>query len=217
MSCNGKDGNYNVSWFLLLLFLFFRVVFVVALAYLSCVHLHRIYYDYGSPTIDITAPLMIITQKVTTLAFSIHDGMSRPDDELNASQRFHAVRKLPSLLEYFAYCLHFQSLLAGPIVLYKDYVEFIEGHNILRHAPSTNVSALFFFCIRSKLFETNVNQKIFTVCPPSSTGQLLKRPRRHPDSGGAVANAHRRREGDRQFRVCLHLHEVRHCVSDQKP
>lgn len=116
------------------------MVFVVAMGYLMCVHLHRLYYDYGSPTIDITAPLMIITQKVTTLAFSIHDGMSRPESELSASQNFHAVRKLPSLLEYFAYCLHFQSLLAGPIVLYKDYVEFIEGHNLLRHAPSTNVT-----------------------------------------------------------------------------
>lgn len=118
----------------------FRMVFVVAMGYLMCVHLHRLYYDYGSPTIDITAPLMIITQKVTTLAFSIHDGMSRPESELTASQSYHAVRKLPSLLEYFAYCLHFQSLLAGPIVLYKDYIEFIEGNNILRHAPSTNVS-----------------------------------------------------------------------------
>lgn len=50
---------------------------VVALAYLSCIHLHRQYRDYGSYTVDITGPLMIITQKVVSLAFSIHDGFVR--------------------------------------------------------------------------------------------------------------------------------------------
>lgn len=50
---------------------------VVALAYLSCIHVHRQYRDYGSYTVDITGPLMIITQKVVSLAFSIHDGFTR--------------------------------------------------------------------------------------------------------------------------------------------
>lgn len=50
---------------------------VVALAYLSCIHIHRQYFDYGSYSVDITGPLMIITQKVTSLAFSIHDGFKR--------------------------------------------------------------------------------------------------------------------------------------------
>lgn len=47
---------------------------IAALFYMSCIHLHRQYNDYGSYTLDITGPLMIITQKVTSLAFSIHDG-----------------------------------------------------------------------------------------------------------------------------------------------
>lgn len=115
------------------------MVLAVALVYLSCVHLHRLYYDYGSPTLDITGSLMIITQKVTTLAFSIHDGLSRDDHELTKSQRYHAVQKIPSVLEYFAYVLHFQGLMAGPVVLYKDYIEFIEGCHILKHAPASNV------------------------------------------------------------------------------
>lgn len=119
------------------------MVLVVALMYLSCIHLHRLYYDYGSPTIDITGALMIITQKVTTLAFSIHDGLCRDEEELTKSQRYHAVRKIPSMLEYFAYCLHFQGLLAGPMVLYKDYVEFIEGYHIYKHSTSINVSRRF--------------------------------------------------------------------------
>ncbi|KAG4067763.1 hypothetical protein HA402_005535 [Bradysia odoriphaga] len=115
-----------------------RVVLVVSMLYLSCIHLHRLFYDYGSATVDITGPLMIITQKVTTLAFSIHDGVYRDESELSKTQQYHAVRKLPSALEYFAYVLHFQGLMAGPLVFYRDYIEFIEGSHILRHTPSSN-------------------------------------------------------------------------------
>uniref|UniRef100_A0A1B0CWJ1 Uncharacterized protein n=2 Tax=Lutzomyia longipalpis TaxID=7200 RepID=A0A1B0CWJ1_LUTLO len=114
-----------------------RLVMVVALLYLSCIHLHRQYYDYGSYSLDITGPLMIITQKVTSLAFSIHDGFTREQKELTKSQQYHAVKKLPSALEFFSYALHFQGILAGPIVFYRDYMEFIEGYHILKHAPGT--------------------------------------------------------------------------------
>ncbi|EGW09779.1 Membrane-bound O-acyltransferase domain-containing protein 2 [Cricetulus griseus] len=37
--------------------------------------------------------MMIITQKITSLAFEIHDGMFRKDEELTPSQRGLAVRK----------------------------------------------------------------------------------------------------------------------------
>ncbi|XP_059620421.1 lysophospholipid acyltransferase 6 [Phlebotomus argentipes] len=112
-----------------------RLVMIVALTYLSCIHLHRQYYYYESYSLDISGPLMIITQKVTSLAFSIHDGFTREQKELTKSQQYHAVQKLPSALEFFSYALHFQGILAGPLVFYRDYVEFIEGYHILKHAP----------------------------------------------------------------------------------
>lgn len=115
-----------------------RLVMVVALAYLSCIHLHRQYYDYGSYSLDITGPLMIITQKVTSLAFSIHDGFTRDIKDLTRSQQEHAIQKLPSALEFFSYTLHFQGLMAGPLVFYKDYIDFIEGYHILKQTAKTN-------------------------------------------------------------------------------
>ncbi|XP_058832711.1 lysophospholipid acyltransferase 6 isoform X2 [Topomyia yanbarensis] len=115
-----------------------RTVMVVALAYLSCIHLHRQYYDYGSYSLDITGPLMIITQKVTSLAFSIHDGFTREISDLTDSQQQHAIRKLPSALEFFSYTLHFQGLMAGPLVFYKDYIDFIEGYHILKKTAVSN-------------------------------------------------------------------------------
>ncbi|XP_041632755.1 lysophospholipid acyltransferase 6 isoform X2 [Drosophila kikkawai] len=114
-----------------------RAVLLVAMSYLLCVHLMRQLYDYGSYALDITGPLMIITQKVTSLAFSIHDGFVRRDEDLTKAQQYHAIRKMPSALEYFSYVWHFPSILAGPLVFYKDYIDFVEGYNLLS-SPSGN-------------------------------------------------------------------------------
>lgn len=114
---------------------------VVALTYLSCIHLHRLYYEYGSYSLDITGPLMIITQKVTSLSFSIHDGHISKNINLKPSQKLYVVERIPSILEYFSYVLHFQGLMAGPMVFYNDYIEFIEGNHFLKHSPMVyNVS-----------------------------------------------------------------------------
>ncbi|XP_066091455.1 lysophospholipid acyltransferase 2 isoform X2 [Saccopteryx bilineata] len=74
-------------------------------------------------------PMMIITQKITSLAYEIHDGMFRKDEELTPSQRDLAVRRMPSLLEYFSYTCNFMGILAGPLCSYKDYITFIEGRS----------------------------------------------------------------------------------------
>ncbi|XP_044018627.1 lysophospholipid acyltransferase 2 isoform X2 [Aphidius gifuensis] len=102
-----------------------RVVLVLALGYLSCVHIYRQLYDYTSYTLDITAPLMVITQKVISLAYSIHDGSSRDELELTPLQRHQAVKKIPTVLEFFGFIFHFQALLVGPVIFYRDYIEFI--------------------------------------------------------------------------------------------
>lgn len=116
------------------------MVLVVALTYLSCIHLHRQIYDYGSYTLDITGPLMVITQKVTSLAYNIHDGLSRKecDSDLTENQKYYMVKKMPSALEYFSYVLHFQALMAGPILFYVDYINFIDGTNLLVPKPTAS-------------------------------------------------------------------------------
>lgn len=107
-----------------------RVVLTTAMIYLSCVHYHRQMYNYASYTLDITGPLMVITQKVTSLAFSVHDGLTRRDEELTPTQRHQAVKKMPTTLEFFSYVFHFQALMAGPVIFYRDYIDFIHGHNL---------------------------------------------------------------------------------------
>uniref|UniRef100_A0A4P6D767 Putative membrane protein n=1 Tax=Rhodnius prolixus TaxID=13249 RepID=A0A4P6D767_RHOPR len=106
-----------------------RKVMVVSLAYLSLIHLHRLLYEAGNYALDVTGPLMVMTQKATSLAFCIHDGFKKEND-LTRSQKYYAVRKIPSILEYFSYMLQFHTLMVGPLVFYRDYDDFIKGSNL---------------------------------------------------------------------------------------
>ncbi|XP_011332945.1 membrane-bound O-acyltransferase domain-containing protein 2 isoform X2 [Ooceraea biroi] len=135
-----------------------RVVFVIALIYLSFIHFHRQIYDYGSYTLDITGPLMVITQKVTSLAYSVHDGLTRRAEELTPMQRHQAVQKMPTILEYFSYIFHFQALMAGPVIFYRDYIDFIHG----QHIPGT----------RTGLYDSRKKE---IVLEPSPTWVVVKK------------------------------------------
>ncbi|KAK1197567.1 MBOA2 acyltransferase, partial [Pygoscelis papua] len=79
-----------------------RYSFVVAMGYLTLCHISRIYiFHYGILTTDFSGPLMIITQKITTLACQLHDGIGRQAEELTAEQNRLAVNKRPTGLLYY--------------------------------------------------------------------------------------------------------------------
>ncbi|CAG0918680.1 unnamed protein product [Notodromas monacha] len=110
-------------------FCFGSICLVISLVYLSAIHLWRQWTDYGAYVIDITGPLMIMTQKVTSLAFSLHDGLAKSWNDLNPGQKRYAIKKKPGVLEFFGYVLNFQGVCAGPMVFYVDYQEFVTGRN----------------------------------------------------------------------------------------
>lgn len=118
-----------------------RVVLFVSLLYLSSMHLLRLTYDYGGWTVDITGPMMITTQKVTSLAFSLHDGLAGNEEKLILEQRKHAIRHSPTVLEFFSYIFHFQALMCGPLIFYNDYVDFIEGRSYVKCQSPTAIVA----------------------------------------------------------------------------
>uniref|UniRef100_A0A8C2ULX4 Membrane bound O-acyltransferase domain containing 1 n=2 Tax=Chinchilla lanigera TaxID=34839 RepID=A0A8C2ULX4_CHILA len=108
-----------------------RYTFFVAMGYLTICHISRIYiFHYGILTTDFSGPLMIVTQKITTLAFQVHDGLGRKAEDLSGEQHQLAVKVKPSFLEYLSYLLNFMSVIAGPCNNFKDYVAFIEGRHI---------------------------------------------------------------------------------------
>uniref|UniRef100_A0A673CNF0 Membrane bound O-acyltransferase domain containing 1 n=1 Tax=Sphaeramia orbicularis TaxID=375764 RepID=A0A673CNF0_9TELE len=111
-----------------------RYCMVMAMGYLTVCQVNRvIVFNYGILSTDFSGPLMIITQKITTLAFQLHDG--------KAEERIYAKKQhRPSLIEYLSYNLNFLSILVGPCSNYTDYIDFIEGRHIsrrLRHHSGT--------------------------------------------------------------------------------
>uniref|UniRef100_A0A3B5MQ95 Membrane bound O-acyltransferase domain containing 1 n=1 Tax=Xiphophorus couchianus TaxID=32473 RepID=A0A3B5MQ95_9TELE len=103
-----------------------RYSMVTAMGYLTACHVSRVFiYSYGILSTDFS-PLMIVTQKITMLAFHLHD-MCKKSEQLTLEQKHVAI---PSLIEYLSYNLNFLSVLVGPCSNYKDYIDFIEGKHI---------------------------------------------------------------------------------------
>ncbi|XP_041361304.1 lysophospholipid acyltransferase 2-like [Gigantopelta aegis] len=104
-------------------------VFIFTMTYLSVIHIFRQYYDYGGYTLDITGPMMIMVQKLTSIGFSYHDGVVKSDSELTPEQKLMAVRKLPDVLTFLSYLFYFHGIMCGPFTFFSDYLAFIDGTN----------------------------------------------------------------------------------------
>ncbi|KAM3928473.1 lysophospholipid acyltransferase 1 [Leptodactylus fuscus] len=105
--------------------------FILAMGYLTLCQINRVYiFNYGILTTDFSGPLMIVTQKITTLAFQLHDGRCKNPDLLSKQQLKESIKEKPTFLEYISYNLNFMSILAGPCSNFKEYVGFIEGRHI---------------------------------------------------------------------------------------
>lgn len=50
------------------------LVFFFMMAYMTCSHIYRVYVDYMGWTLDFTGPQMLLTIKLTTMAFNLYDG-----------------------------------------------------------------------------------------------------------------------------------------------
>lgn len=107
------------------------------MGYLASIHLKRLIYNYGAYNLDITGPLMVLVQRVSGIAFSLHDGLACDFNTLSPYRQKYVTKKKPSIIEYYGYLFQFQSLLAGPNVLFKDYIQFIDGSNFKNVKVST--------------------------------------------------------------------------------
>ncbi|KAL5105669.1 hypothetical protein TcWFU_001703 [Taenia crassiceps] len=130
----------------------FWTSFLFCITYSSWAHLYRMKFDYGGYSADVSLPLMVLVQRLTLLAANLVDGHEiiaaekRENDDKNGSlhsnghipkdlitlkltptQKEYAVLKIPTLVEFFSYCINFQTVLAGPPLAFKDYKVYIEG------------------------------------------------------------------------------------------
>ncbi|KAB2026950.1 hypothetical protein ES319_D06G255900v1 [Gossypium barbadense] len=89
---------------------------------------------------------MVLTLKVISCAMNYNDGLLKEED-LREAQKKNRLIKLPSLIEYFGYCLCCGSHFAGPVYEMKDYLDWTEGKGIWAHSdkglsPSPYVATL---------------------------------------------------------------------------
>lgn len=107
----------------------------IAMTHLSYLHLDRLLGDQVVTSVDITAPVMVLVQKVTSVAFALYDGQYRAkksDRLLSDDQKGLAITAVPSVLEYAAYVFNFQTVICGPLAFYGDFIAFIDGTKIKR-------------------------------------------------------------------------------------
>ncbi|KAH8849418.1 Lysophospholipid acyltransferase 2 [Schistosoma japonicum] len=112
-------------------------ILVFSMIYLSAVHIHRFMYN---PLLDITAPLMVQTQKLSSLAFNINDGVKLAK-EGTVDREYHklnAVERRPRLLQLGGYLFSFHNVMIGPFNFFADYVRFIHGEESNRFLDPTD-------------------------------------------------------------------------------
>ena len=113
-----------------------KAVFVFVMAYLSGSHIYRMITNFGGWDMDITTYTMILTAKLSALAFCYKDG-GLSNDKLLKEQVERKVVEMPSVLEMASYVLFCCSCICGPFFEYSDYIKFIEERDHYKDSPST--------------------------------------------------------------------------------
>ncbi|OAL02374.1 MBOAT family protein-like protein [Phaeosphaeriaceae sp. SRC1lsM3a] len=97
--------------------------FVFLMGHMSMNHIIR--QNVNDPgTVDITGAQMVLVMKLTAFCWNIQDGRL-PEADLTDFQKEHAIRTMPSLLDYAGYVFFFPALMAGPAFDYCDYSDYI--------------------------------------------------------------------------------------------
>eukprot|EP01087_Luapelamoeba_hula_P001290 TRINITY_DN11032_c0_g1_i1.p1 TRINITY_DN11032_c0_g1~~TRINITY_DN11032_c0_g1_i1.p1 ORF type:complete len:501 (+),score=61.39 TRINITY_DN11032_c0_g1_i1:31-1503(+) len=106
-----------------------KCVFAFSMGYLSYLHLYRLWLPSIEWTLDATAPQMIVTIKLTTLAINYYDGnrSAEAKEKMTEFQKQHYITQLPSLFDFYGYIYFLPSFLAGPYLEYVDYKAFMDG------------------------------------------------------------------------------------------
>lgn len=89
---------------------------------------------------------MVITLKIISCVINYNDGMLKEED-LREAQRKNRLLKLPSIIEYFGYCLCCGSHFAGPVYEMKDYLEWTSRKGVLHFCLYVDFLPVLYICI----------------------------------------------------------------------
>ncbi|KAJ3410393.1 lysophospholipid acyltransferase, partial [Chytridiales sp. JEL 0842] len=94
----------------------------------------------STETADVSAPVMVMTIKLSTIAWSSYDG-SRPVEKLSHGQQQRAIKELPSFIEFLGYAFFFASVSIGPAFEFADYRRFTRREAPFDKMPSAGMPA----------------------------------------------------------------------------
>lgn len=97
--------------------------FVFLMGHMSVNHLYRQAVNDPS-VVDVTGAQMVLVMKLTAFCWNVQDGRL-PESDLSDFQKDHAIRTMPSILDYLGYVFFFPAMMAGPAFDYADYSEYI--------------------------------------------------------------------------------------------
>eukprot|EP00038_Savillea_parva_P000974 m.100341 g.100341 ORF g.100341 m.100341 type:complete len:542 (+) comp10343_c0_seq3:84-1709(+) len=115
------------------------IAMVVCMGHLMISNFHHRIYHWGEFALNVNGPLMILTQKMTQLAFAVKDGRAKDFDKMSPNFKKNFARlkcEPPTLIEILGHTFFFANVLCGPNHNYTDYKNFIEG----RGSASTYVT-----------------------------------------------------------------------------
>ena len=100
------------------------------MGYLSYMHYNAMgERDLTSPQVELSiiTQYMQIVQKLTSVAFSYHDGLVNQGKKSDEKCDDLSIDKLPTLLETISYTYNFFGIMGGPMVFFKHYKNQIEN------------------------------------------------------------------------------------------
>lgn len=113
------------------------VVFAWMMAYMCVVHLYRLHTDYMGWSLDFSGPQMLLTIKLTALAYNMYDGCvmkakyekgikeGHALSKIYADRLKRAVTSLPDPLSFAGYVFCFSAFFAGPAFEYAEYARSV--------------------------------------------------------------------------------------------
>lgn len=82
--------------------------------------------DFTSQRVDYSAMLMMMVLRISSCSFNFTDGQNpNAKEELDESLVESSISKIPSFLEYIAFCFYFPALLAGPPFDFKYFQQYL--------------------------------------------------------------------------------------------
>eukprot|EP00775_Hariotina_reticulata_P003753 gene3753-4011_t len=107
------------------------LTWLICFPYLSLLHVANASgISWNEGVLDFTGGQMVLTLKLISMAMCFQDANSKEPDDLTSYQKAHVFKRLPSFLEFFGFVFAFGNLLAGPVIEFRDYQQWVKREGL---------------------------------------------------------------------------------------